>query len=388
MIKAESRHKTAKITRIIAGAICFFVVFSAFMAGGGEEVFAAPSSTYRSGDPQISSRKVDELARSLEAKYGITIYYPVESAGEEFLAGIVPETLHTLDAALETITPAVVRQVSAYLYEKTGRRLTYNYAYADMRGPFGNNSQINSVTVGSYDARTARINIYIPMHAGRAVANGDNPLTIAHEFGHAFLDYISSKHGSLPIERAWYVFMDGRGYGRGSFDQHTFITRYAMTSFEEDFAETFAHTFICNRPGLGFSYRLHRDRETPTPLGRKIGYIEGMLERYFTGSEAAVLNLRKIYTTPASTTEAGLKLSGMHLIFIGMDEPRSVPLMLLNNLPISERGTVWFPAIGGWYASSELNGEHFVLFPEGTFGDPGRDLQNEALAAQRARAAG
>lgn len=338
----------------------------------GTTVWAAPSKTYRINDPKENNREVETLAAALEEKYGIAILYPtVTGEDSQQLATIFPAMLATLDEALSTVTPALVRQVSAYYYRQTGRRITYSYTYADLRGPYGFGGG-NEVQVGGFNRQNARIELFIPQQEGQAIATGDNPLTIVHEFAHAVHFMLADQYGYVRMEREWLALMEGHGFAPDYVDGSVFITPYASSEFDEDFAETFAHVYICNRPGLGFSHRLGT-REQPTALGRKVEYIEKLLGQYLSENQELLENYRKIYETPISTSQSGLRLSGTHLLFIDMEEPRTIPLLLLNNLYVSERNTVWFASIGGWYCQ-DIFGNHLVLFPEGTYGNPGRDL--------------
>ncbi|MGI6404613.1 MAG: hypothetical protein ACOX0K_10500 [Oscillospiraceae bacterium] len=360
------------LTKVLALVLAVMLLWS----GMTVPALAAPSQTYSLSDLEQNNREVEELAEALEEKYGITILYPTETGeNSRQLATIVPETLRTLDEALDTVTPRLVRKVSAYYYELNKRRLTFEYVYADMRGPYSEKPQ-PEVQVGGFNRHTSRIRLYIPFWEEQGVATGDNPLTILHEFGHAFHFMLTDRYGYISMERRWLGLMEGNFFAPESVDKKVFITEYAATQYDEDFAETFAHAFACNRAGLGISHRLSRKmgRTTvTTPLGKKVAYIERLLKITMPDNLEMLDNFRLVYSTPTSTTAAGLRLSGPHLIFINMPEPRLVPLTLLNNLLVDEKSTVWFPSLGGWYCK-DVYGNHLVLFPEGTYGNPGRDL--------------
>lgn len=370
---------------LLTRAFGFCLTVAICLACFATAVVAAPSRTYSMDDVEANNQAVEELAKEIEEKFGITIFYPTSGEGYKQMAEIFPEMLKTLDAALTTVTPELVREVSKYYYDLNGRRLTFSYTYADLRGPYGLFGK-QEVMVGLFDKNSSRIELYIPQQKGEAIATGDNPLTIVHEFAHALQLMLIDSYGYYRMEREWNALMDNEPYGKGLTDKKVFITEYASTDFEEDFAETFAHLFICDRPGLGFSWRLYEDKDVYSPLGKKADYIERLLKRYFDYSEKSIENLRKIYETPASVNEAGIKLSGQHLIFMGLDEPRTIPLMLLNNLAVYERGTVWFSDIGGWYCR-DFYGNHLVLFPEGTYGNPGRDLLQDAIDREKEKKA-
>lgn len=337
---------------------------------------AAPSQIYVLSDPEQNNQEVEELAQALEDVYGITILYPTMTAEDSRqLATIFPETLRTLDQALATVTPGLVRKVSAYYYNLNGRRLTFEYVNADMRGPYGEKHQ-PEVQVGGFHRYTSRVRLYIPDLEEQGIATGDNPLTIVHEFAHAFHYMLTDRYGYVSMEKRWLELMEGHSFAPETVDQTVFITQYASTTYDEDFAETFAHAFVCNRPGLGISNRLYWQEGTntkTTPLGEKVAYIERMLRITMPNNLEMLDHYRLVYSTSVSTGAAGLRLSGPHLLFINMPEPRLIPLTLLNNLHVNEKHTVWFPSLGGWYCKDQ-NGSHLVLFPEGTYGNPGRDL--------------
>lgn len=121
------------MTKVLALVLAVMLLWS----GMTVPALAAPSQTYSLSDLEQNNREVEELAEALEEKYGITILYPTETGeNSRQLATIVPETLRTLDEALDTVTPRLVRKVSAYYYELNKRRLTFEYVYADMRGPY------------------------------------------------------------------------------------------------------------------------------------------------------------------------------------------------------------------------------------------------------------
>ncbi len=337
---------------------------------------AAPSKTYALSDLEQNNREIEELAQELEEKYGITILYPTMTwEDSRQLATIVPETLRTLDEALSSVTSRLVRKVSCYYYDLNGRRLTFEYVNADMRGPYSDTHQ-EEVQVGSFFRHTSRVQLYIPDMQEQGVATGDNPLTIIHEFAHAFHFMLTDRYGYTAMERRWLELMEGNSFAPEYVDDRVFITEYASTEYDEDFAETFAHAFVCNRAGLGISHRLSRKEgkgTVTTSLGKKVAYIERMLRISMPDNLEMLDNFRLVYSTPVSASAAGLRLSGLHLLFINMPEPRTIPLTFLKSLYVSERNTVWFPSLGGWYCKDSF-GNHLMLFPEGTYGNSGRDI--------------
>ncbi len=337
---------------------------------------AAPSKTYVLRDLEQNNREIEELAQELEEKYGITILYPtITWENSQQLATIVPETLRTLDEALSLVTSRLVRKVSSYYYDLNGRRLTFEYVNADMRGPYSDTNQ-QEVQVGGFHRNTSRVRLYIPALEEQGVATGDNPLTIIHEFAHAFHFMLTDRYGYTAMEKRWLELMEGDSFAPEHVNDRVFVTEYASTGYDEDFAETFAHAFICNRAGLGISHRLSR-REgkstVTTSLGKKVAYIERMLRVAMPDNLEMLDNFRMVYSTPVSASAAGLRLSGLHLLFINMPEPRTIPLTFLKSLYVNERNTVWFPSLGGWYCKDSF-GNHLMLFPEGTYGNSGRDI--------------
>lgn len=361
--------------------VCLPLAVLVILSTTGITVFAAPSKTYRVSDLSENNREVEEIAVGLEERYGITLHYPTVTGQDGAqMANIVPQTLVTLDEALVKVTPRLVRQVSAYYYERNDRRLTYEYIYADLRGPYGFQKK-DEVQVGGFTRNSSRIELFLPLYNGEAIATGDNPLTIVHELGHAVHFMLADQYGYARMEQEWLALMEGYSYGSKEADPNVFVTPYAASEFDEDFAETFAHVFICDRPGLGLSGRMSQEGAL-TPLGMKIAYLEKLLVRYMGENTRMLENYRKVYNTPVSANEAGLRLAGTHLFFIGMEEPRTIPLMLLNNLEVKESQSLWISNLGGWYCQ-DASGNHLLLFPEGTYGNTGRSLAGYQAEQER-----
>jgi len=367
------------LTRLIKFALtCGALIVALAATACGLATIAAPSETYALTDAIENTLTVEKLAKTLQEKYGVFIQYPTVGTEYGQSSVIFPQTLKTLDAALSTVTPEMVRQVSEYYYDRNGRHLTFTYTSSDLRGPYGYSSS-PEVMVGSFDGDTSQIELYIPLQGGQAIATGDNPLTILHEFAHAVQFMLANQIGYARMEQQWNSLMDGAAYGQSPADPKIFITQYAAVDFEEDFAETFSYIYMCNRPGLGFSHRLFDEPDAPNPLGKKAAYIERLIARHFTEINASLENYRKIYSTPASVNKLGVRLSGPHLLFIGMEEPRTVPLMLLTSLDVNEPDLVWLSEIGGWYCQ-DASGNHLLLFPNGTFGRAGKNVLEDAIA--------
>lgn len=67
--------------------------------------------------------------------------------------------------------------------------------------------------------------------------------THTHEYGHMVqLTLLSALYGADRLRSEWIALNGGAAYG-GGYVEGTFITNYASTSFEEDFAESFSYLF-------------------------------------------------------------------------------------------------------------------------------------------------
>ena len=73
--------------------------------------------------------------------------------------------------------------------------------------------------------------------------NLDLASTHTHEYGHLIqLTLLNHIYGENRLRSEWTAFNGGAAYG-GGYVEGTFITNYASTSFEEDFAESFTYLF-------------------------------------------------------------------------------------------------------------------------------------------------
>lgn len=334
--------------------------------------FAAVGERYTvtSGTAHNAAVQAKELA--LEEKYAITINYSTYWDGETDVAVIQPETLDTLDTALSYVSTYVVRQVSSYYQQNTGKRLRITYRCQDLSG-----SVTNEYTVAGFDPDLALIEIYIPQPGTDAQMNGDSPLSLLHEFGHAVHIMMMRRYGSDKMQQEWESINGGYRYSESNIAQNpnekVFMSAYAATSYMEDFAEVFAHAFVCNRAGLGLSNRLSADGAS-TALGKKFASALAYLKAYFPDSTEMHQNYAKVYTTPTTLTYNNAKFSGPHLQFIGYAEARYFAISILEKRPdIRPSSYRWVSAIGGWVAANPAGG-YVVVFPDGTWGETAHQL--------------
>ncbi|MCL2068973.1 MAG: hypothetical protein FWH00_03650, partial [Oscillospiraceae bacterium] len=95
----------------------FFVLFMCavlILTGPAGTVFAYASTQT---DIAVYNANVARIAQELERKYNVTITYPMRQSG---IAAVGPQTLDTLDTSLMFVTPALVREVSAFFQNRQG----------------------------------------------------------------------------------------------------------------------------------------------------------------------------------------------------------------------------------------------------------------------------
>ncbi len=348
--------------------VCSFLALCIALACMVVPAFAANGERYSVQDSIAHNQRVQAKADELRQKYAIAISYPTFTQDGQEVAGVFPETLETLDMALSYVTPYVVQQVSQYYQQTTGYRLKFTYSYQDMAGD-GNGGI--EMTVGGFDDKTGVIHLFIPRPGRGAMITGDAPMTIVHEFGHALHLMLVNKYDMGELEQSWNSYNQGIPYSEANIAKNpsplVFISGYGATNYYEDFADTFAHGFVCSRPGLGLSKRLTDSGGNLTALGQKIRKVEAVLTTYFPDSTQAHKNFSKVFSTPGAVQYQGLTFSGVYLQHMGYPEARYLPvyyLSLFNDIP--ESGYTWIPELGGWSAK-DSTGQMVVVFPELTY---------------------
>lgn len=304
---------------------------------------------------------VDDLEgkrQKLEQAYGIQIRYDLDKDDK---AIITVNDLNTLDRALGCLTADLVRQVSAHYEATMGKKLVYSFTRSQI-----DTGDPSLIVLGHFEEKTAIISLCIPGAKG-AVATGNSPLTILHEFAHAYHAMAAKKHGADRMEKEWTALngsvSNNEGYMVYPYNKLVFISSYAASNYKEDFAETFAHAFGRGREGQGFYHRLATGGKK-TALGKKVDYLQTLLPQYLSGSGAAVSNLGKIYDTPVFLHYQGVKLSGEELQFIGFSAPRHVLKGITAAHGFKAEASQWIPEIGGWQVLSD-KGDAYLAFPGG-----------------------
>ena len=316
---------------------------------------------------------VDAKIQVLEQTYNITVQYEKDPDGSP---SIGTGTLHILQHVLEQITPDVVRQVSAFVKEKTGRNLTYSFVYKD-HYDFGLPSSVEAH--GVFYEELGLIEILLPSSSAGTYSSGDNPLAIAHEFGHALEWVVRSRYGQQKLMAEWQAFNGGASYsafdGKGSYDTTTFVSLYATSGYSEDFAETFAHAVVRDKAGLGF-YNLLVQNGVKTPLGKKVDYLISLLPQCLNNTQGLTAQLQKVYTTPIYVEFQNQRLSGAYLQYMGYAYPRYVLRGIMSSPEINEEiaTSQWSTEIGGWYVVS-TTGNHYLVFPGGVVRRQAASLQ-------------
>ena len=303
---------------------------------------------------------VPEYAALLEKKYGITITYDVNNGKP----AITNNSLQTLDKSLSNMTDTLVRQVSAYYEQRNGRKLDVTYITSYDTYVLG-----GAILQAAFEERTSRIYIFVPSHGGKAILSGESPVAFVHEFGHAFHMMAQRVYGRDKMLGEWSAFNKGHRYNQrmahANPDDTVFVSAYSIYSFEEDFAEVFAHTFVRNAPGTGFKHKLSHN-SAPTGLGQKVAYMEQMIKLVLKDTDKAIGNFRRIYETPTSVKYEGLTFSGEHLQYSGYPQPRNILSGILAELGRKSQKSTWIRSLGAWRVIDQ-NNEMLYIFPGGVW---------------------
>lgn len=301
---------------------------------------------------------LEQWVNLIEETYGIAIRYDTDQNGE---AIIRTRDMMVLDEALSYVTSGIVRQVSSFYEGKTGEKITYYYtdkAY-DLKNP-------ELIVLGQFDEEKSTVYVYVPSDKG-AYTTGSAPITILHEFAHAYHKMVAGLYGAEKMEREWTALngdvSNNEGYMVYPYNKTVFISSYAASGYQEDFAETFAHAFVRHKEGLGFSHRI-RIGEKQTAIGKKVAYIEALLPRTLNDAQGAVSNLRRVYSAPVFLYYQGVRLSGEDMQFMGYAAPRNVLGSVLSYYGIASDSSKWIKEIGGWQVKS-TSGQYYLAFPGG-----------------------
>jgi len=363
--------RTKKVSALVLAfliALCFVLPIQS--GASYATFFSTPSAVqvfgrrdYRAAARAGLNAQVEEKRAEIERRFGVHIRYDIDQNGT---ASIGIGALITLDTTLGHLTPAVIRQLSDYWEGRTGNRLSFSFVYS----PFQNYASIiGGEVLGSFNPHTAVIQLYIPAFAADVFISGESPLTIMHEVAHAVQLMLDDLHGAERLRAEWETMNNGIPYtgpdnNTSGFDRFTFVSQYSVTSFEEDFAEVFAHAFVRHSAGQGFSNVLWRPNGEFSPLGRKVDYLESLLPLYFNDSEQMMANYRRVWTAPIFLQYGNLNLSGDFTQYIGFSHPRFVLRSLVDMLEIEMEAYRWVSHIGGWIIS-DTNGAQFAIFPGG-----------------------
>lgn len=333
---------------ILSVAISLFVLLSGIPAAAAGSEPAQSLEAYNA--------EVKEKADSLAKKYGVAIKYP---AGAGY-AGIGTATLATLDACLEYVTPAVMKELSAWYKEKTGSKLTFSYTNTP---DFDRTNSGHPIAGFTYEK--ALIQIFVPRSNNPgAVQTGNSPTAIIHEVGHAVHEYLIAKAGSARLREQWTKLNGTAGYGGGSsYDRNAFVSRYAASDYDEDFADTFAYGYVCNRAGFSIAKYL-KSGEKNTVLGDKVALLEKLVASYFEDAGDSVINLKKCWSTPESVSYRGFKFSGNSMEYVGYNAPYGVLSATLKSLGIAAKSSKWERSVGGWVVA-DAKGAEYMVFPGG-----------------------
>ena len=290
---------------------------------------------------------------ALEKAYDIKIVLPTVSR-----SSVGTATLATLDTCLGYLSADFVRQLSQWYKAETGQKLTFSYI---AQAPtFADGSHPNAEFV--YDK--ALINLFIPSTRQGQSFSGSSPVAIMHELGHAYHAFARKKYGSAKLQTKWNELNGEKIYGtRRELDRNKYASAYALTHYDEDFAETFAHAFVCNRAGFSIAANLKKNGKN-TVLGNKITFLQSLISTQITKPDTALTNLKKIWSTPAYLSFEGMKLSGNSLEYVGFNAPYNVLKNVLRALDMQAAKSEWKKAVGGWVVT-EKDGKRSLVFPGG-----------------------
>lgn len=325
-----------------------------------EETPAGDASVNATAEETASNEELEAKRLQLERAYSIRIAYELDPSGT---ASIGTGALDILDQTLGWITPQVVSQVSAYYRETVGNRLTISFVYS----PYQKMGYAFDV-LGSFDDDIGVIELYVPAYGRDVAMTGEAPLTVAHEFAHAFHGMARQKYGGEKLEAQWLALNGGQEY-RGmygpavAYDSTAFITSYSTTSYEEDFAEVFSHAFVRHRDGMGMGPQLEQNGEE-TALGEKLALVEMLITKLISDSDQAVENLSRCRTADTYLDYQGVRLQGEELQFMGFSYPRYILRSILHDMGLEEEESQWVSRIGGWQVTG-TEGDTYLVFPGG-----------------------
>ena len=337
--------------RISAAVLSLAVIVTLF----AQNVFAAELTV------EQTNMQIAEMRDELEEKYYIDIDYKIASNGR---ATVTLNSLTTLDKALNEATPELVRQVSNYYNGLNGRRLRFSY----VKSSAVINERDETVLAGFDDTRSL-IELYLPSSNDAAMITGESPINILHEFAHAAHIMFMQHYGEKRMREEWTSFNAGQRYDAENIvknpDDKIFVSGYAATSFHEDVAETLAHALVRNRNGQGMSAKLYSNGQW-TGLGKKVRYIESMLEKGFANTAQVLKNYKRVYEATGAVTYQNMRFSGDYLQYIGYPQPRYVLNGTLNRLNKKLESAIWMTDLGGWYVR-ERGGNEIIVFPGGVW---------------------
>ena len=314
---------------------------------------AIPATAASTTEADAYAQTVLDKKAAIEKTYDIKIVLPTVSKGSLGTA-----TLATLDTCLSYLSADFVKQLSAWYKAETGQKLTFSYVG---RAPtFANGSHPSAEFV--YEK--ALINLFIPTSGQSFTLSGSSPVAILHELGHAYHAYAKQQYGASKLQSKWVSLNGEKIYGSSREPDRTkYVSAYALTDYDEDFAETFAHAFVCHNAGFSIASSLKKDGKV-TVLGSKVAFLEELIAAHITKSDSALGTIKKAYTSPAQLSWEGLKLSGSSLEYIGFNAPHKVLPNVLRFAGIQSAESEWKKALGGWVVTAK-DGGRYLVFPSG-----------------------
>ena len=190
-----------------------------------------------SADP---AQLAQQLQTELEEKYACRIQFEnvSDASGKIRVLEGIDEELQKIPAPLmEATTSAIRNQMGAF---------TLKYIYeGTLAGPFADNAFEYAPVHGLAHPT--------PYSASIELFNDTEPLV--HEYGHLVnMSLLDAKYGAGVLEGMWTAQNGGVAYGNYDSDNPVFVTRYASTNYQEDFADTFMYIMGDGSLGLQLTY--------------------------------------------------------------------------------------------------------------------------------------
>lgn len=242
--------KKGKIQKLIAVGLLLILSFGIIPANT-QTVYA-----------KTNSAKYIELKNAIEKQYGIKIKLSSEITKNDREAYY---DLLILREALIMMPDGLIKTLVKHFKAK-GKETTVAIYKKELT--FGS-------VVGTYDDKTNTITLYDQKAAVSIVGSGVEPYYILHEFGHMVHSALYDIYGYSKLKSEFTKLNGNIKYGSNwdSGYDLVFTRSFAITSFAEDFAETFSAS-LCDSKMLHYIYEENKN----APIIKKSEYIKNIIE--------------------------------------------------------------------------------------------------------------